>query len=104
MGREKPFNLYKRKINLKNGKDSVVYYYSINPSSGVPHAICKSKQRKTTGCTTKNAATTFVLNRIEELKSRKARKASNLTLREYSEPFWVWETCPHVDRLRCVFR
>jgi len=100
MGREKPFNLYKRKIKLKNGKDSVVYYYSINPSSGIPSNICKTEQRKTTGCSTKSEAATFVIKRIEELKSRKARKASNLTLREYSEPFWIWETCPHVDRLR----
>ena len=100
MGREKPFNLYKRRIKLKNGRDSVVYYYSINPSSGLPRNICQTEQRKTTGCSTKSEAASFVLNRIEELKSRKARKASTLTLREYAEPFWIWETCPHVERLR----
>jgi len=100
MGREKPYNLYKRKIKLKNGKDSVVYYYSINPSSGLRSTICKSEQRKTTGCTTKYEATSYVLSRIEELKSQKARKASDLSFREYVEPFWIWETCPHVDRLR----
>jgi len=100
MGREKPFNLYKRKIKLKNGKESVVYYYSINPSSGLPRSICKNEQRKTTACSTKSEAVAFVLKRIEELKSKKARKASDLTLREYAEPFWIWDTCPHVDRLR----
>lgn len=100
MARQKPYNLYKRKKKLKNGKVSTTYYYSINPSSGVNPAICKKEQRKTTGSSTKSAAITFILDRIEKLKNTKARKKSDLTLREYAESFWIWETCPHVDRLR----
>jgi integrase len=100
MPRQKPYNLHKRKKKLKNGKESTTYYYSINPSSGVSHALCKQEQRKTTGCSTKSAAISFVLDRIEELKDKSPRKKSELTLKEYAGPFWVWETCPHVDRLR----
>lgn len=100
MARQKPYNLHKRKTKLKNGKESTTYYYSINPSSGVSLALCKQEQRKSTGCSTKNAAISFVLDRIEELKIKSPRKKSELTLKEYAEPFWIWETCPHVDRLR----
>ena len=100
LGRQKPFNLFKRRIKLGNGDDSVVYYYSINPPSGVSAAICIKEQRKSTGCSTKADAETFVVNRIAELRKQSARNRSSLTLREYAEPFWIWDTCPHVDRLR----
>lgn len=100
MARQKPYNLHKRKKKLKNGKETTTYYYSINPSSGVPPSICKQEQRKTTGCSTKSAAIAFVLDRIEELKNKSPRTKSELTLKEYAEPFWIWETYPHVDRLR----
>jgi integrase len=100
MGKQKPYNLYKRKKKLKNGKVSTTYYYCINPSSGVPPSICRKEQRETTGCTTKSAGITFILSRIENLKKTRAHTESKQTLREYSEPFWIWETCPHVDRFR----
>ncbi len=58
---------------------------------------------KSTGCKSQQAALDYILEQIEKNKSlpeRKPRPADDLTLRQYSEPFYLWDRCPHVLRLR----
>ena len=99
MARQKPYNLHKRTIKKRTDRPTYVYNYSINPSSGVSAAICKQEQRKSTGCSTIAEATAFVIARIEKLKNNGV-PSSTLTFGEYAEPFYDWDRCPHVTRLR----
>ena len=51
-----------------------------------------------TGIKTKNRAELFVVESIKEKKTEGAL-AEGLTLREYADRYFIWETCPHVGRL-----
>lgn len=51
---------------------------------------------KSTGETLKYKAVEF----IEDFLGSKDAKLKNLTLREYIEPFYDWDRCPHIRRLR----
>lgn len=51
---------------------------------------------KSTGETLKYKAVEF----IEDFLGSKDAKLKNITLREYIEPFYDWDRCPHVRRLR----
>ncbi len=87
---KKPF--YLKKVKRKSG---VVYLYKLNKESGVvsrDETIFHS-----TGQSSKAKAEVYVLKIIEEKK--KQRIAINLTLREYAEPFYLWDKCPHIRRL-----
>lgn len=100
MARQKPYNLYKRPVEKKNGKTAFVYYYSINPPSGVSTLICKKEQRKSTGCITRAESEAFVLDRIQKLKTHGLERSSVITFGEYAAPFYDWQRCPHVRRLQ----
>ncbi len=78
-----PYGLWKR------GK---IYYYRLT-----------SGPWRSTGCTSKGKAIEFVLKRMEEVKkeaARAAREAKATGLRKYLEPYYCWDRCPHIARLR----
>ena len=77
---QKDYILIKRK--LKSGK--TVYYYR----------LAGEKTHLSTGKDRQWKAAEFVENEILP-----KLKQSPLTLREYAEPFFQWEQCPHVQRL-----
>ena len=74
---------YKKPFRLK--KRGSYYYYKL-PHEEVFH---------TTGETSKTLAEQYVSLILKNEKS-----SFNKTLREYAEPFYVWETCPHIRKLR----
>ena len=76
--RTEPFSLVRR-------PGSPFWYYKLGPW----------KSYKSTGKTTKADAITVAL---EALDSPNAAPGGP-TVRKYVEPFFVWETCPHVKRL-----
>jgi integrase len=100
MGRQKPFNLHKRRVVLQSGRASTVYYFSLNPPSGLSLAICRNFRRKSTGKSTKADAERYVLEAIESLKRLDGRRKAEKTLREYASPYMDYNRCPHVARLR----
>ncbi len=57
---------------------------------------------KSTGCTTKETAVDYIIEQIEknEPEKKTGRPSIRLLLRQYIEPFYTWERCPHVLRLR----
>jgi integrase len=79
MKARKPYQLWKRKI-----KKGQVYYYRL-----------PGQKWKTTGRTSRAKAENFIL---EELK-KDTPESSELTLKEYAEPFFVWDKCPRCTRL-----
>lgn len=76
--RAEPFSLVRR-------PGSPFWYYKLGPW----------KSYKSTGKTTKSDAITVALEALES----PAEAPGGPTLRRYVEPFFVWETCPHVKRL-----
>jgi hypothetical protein len=74
---KKPFRLKKR------GK---YYHYKLKDESTF----------HSTGQTSITKAETFVIALIEQGKKR---PILDMTLKEYADLFYVWETCPHVRRL-----
>lgn len=76
----KPYGLWKR------GK---VYYYRIGTGKW-----------KSTSCTRQDKAIEYALERLEEEKQRKVKIAKTIILRDYLQPFYVEDRCPHVARLR----
>ncbi len=70
-------------------KDSGKYFFWFTESDG-------SRRKVSTGCGKgqKEAARQFIRNYID-------KKAGGIvkTFREYSEPFFIWESCPRVNRL-----
>lgn len=83
----KPYGLWKRKRGKKT-----IYYYRLGDRSW-----------RSTGCSRQQEAIDFALLRLEEAKVEAARKKKvhrAVILRDYLEPFYRWESCPHVARLR----
>jgi integrase len=99
--RRQPFTVYPKKVTKKNGKKSVTYYYSLNPECGLPENVCAGEQRKSTGQRTKGAAVEWVLTeRIPELKEQAEHvECPKVTLRQFLEPYFLYDSCPHVQRL-----
>lgn len=82
-----PFTIYEK----SNG----YWYYSINPSSGVPAPLCE--KRKSTGETGKGPALRHVNKRIRELVDGSVKK-TDTTLKAYASKFYT-EGCPHCSRM-----
>jgi integrase len=76
--RQEPFSVVRR-------PGSPFWYYKLGPW----------KSYKSSGKTTKADAITVALEALES----PAEAPGGPTLRKYVEPFFVWETCPHVKRL-----
>ena len=76
----KPYGLWKR------GK---VYYYRIGTGKW-----------KSTSCTRQDKAHDYALERLEEEKRHKEEEAKTIILRDYLDPFYIEDRCPHVARLR----
>ena len=76
----KPYGLWKR------GK---VYYYRIGTGKW-----------KSTSCTRQDKAHEYALERLEEEKHHKEEEAKTIILRDYLDPFYIEDRCPHVARLR----
>ncbi len=74
---------YKKPYRLK--KRGKYYYYKL-PNEEVFHS---------TGETSKTLAEQYVSLILQDEKSSFSK-----TLREYAEPFYIWETCPHIRKLR----
>ncbi len=74
-----PFGLWKR-----NG-----IYYRRTP---------EEPSWRSTGKTSKKDALEFVLEKLEEQKAKRAEEKL-IALREYIDPFFIWNRCPHVQRL-----
>jgi len=70
----------------KRGK---IYYYRVGTGNW-----------KLTGCTRQDKAIEYALERLEEDKQRRIEKSKAIILRDYLEPFYVEDRCPHVARLR----
>ena len=77
----KPYQLWKRKD--RGGQ----YYFRLRGESGWQN----------TGKTTRGDAEDYI---IEELKKARPKTPAGPILREYLARFFVWETCPHIARLR----
>lgn len=72
------------------------WYYRLNKESRV---IDKDDpQWRTTGCTDRDAAERFVVNLIDSTPQIDPPTRSQ-TFRQYAEPFFVWEECPHIRRV-----
>ncbi|UCF98456.1 MAG: hypothetical protein JSV89_02720, partial [Spirochaetaceae bacterium] len=52
---------------------------------------------KSTGVTTRTAAVKFVM---EKIRSGPGPAAGETTFKEYAEPFFLWDSCPHIKKLR----
>ena len=73
-----PFLLWKR---------GQVWYYKL---PDIKHYL-------STGQTTRRAAENYV---IEVLNKERASVPRYYTFRKYAEPFYSWDRCPHIRRLR----
>lgn len=80
-----PYTLTKR--------DNGIWYYSLYPASGSPVL----EKRRSTGCTRRDRAEAFVLNRIRELIAHRDRPGS-IRLVDYAADFYT-DNCPHAARL-----
>ncbi len=83
----KPYGLWKRKCGKKS-----IYYYHLG-----------DRAWKSTGRSRQQDAIDFVLLQLEEQKQEAARQKQipqAVILRDYLEPFYVWDRCPHIARLR----
>lgn len=76
--RQEPFSLVRR-------PGSPYWYYKLGPW----------KTYKSTGKTVKADAISVALEALE----KEAGDPGGPTVRKYADPFFVWETCPHVKRL-----
>ena len=79
---------YRKKFILlkRPKKGGYVWYYR----------LAGEKTAHSTGKTRKGEANDYVENEILPL----AKGSSRFTLGEYLRPYFVWDTCPHVRRLR----
>lgn len=77
----RPFQLWKRKD--RGGQ----YYFRLRGESSWQN----------TGKTSRGDALDFI---VDALKHVRLQTPAGPTLRDYLEPFFVWESCPHVARLR----
>jgi len=66
------------------------YYFNYNDGDG-------KRRRRSTGCTTRENADDEIRQFMTGLTGP---GRSGATFAAYSAPFYVWETCPHVSRLR----
>jgi len=62
------------------------------------YRLAEEETFHSTGKTAKNGAELFVIELIKQNKTD-TRHADRLTLREYADRYFIWETCPHVGRL-----
>ena len=69
---------------FKRGK---YYYFTVNENG--------KRVNKSTSCVRKKDAYTVV----EDYFHARRRGRTEKTFHEYSEPFFIWEECPHVKRL-----
>ena len=76
---------------MKRGK---VRYVCWNATSGL--VVRDQTTYRTTGQTTKRAAEAWCWEQIRTGR----RVARSATLRQYLRPFFLWDECPHVRRLR----
>jgi hypothetical protein len=53
------------------------------------------QKQKATGATTKREAREFIKTFMDSLD----RGDTQLTLREYAEPFYIWDRCPRISRI-----
>ncbi len=86
---------YLKKVKRKKG---LVYLFRLNKESGVvgedEHTFHSTYQSSRPG------AEAYVYELIESRKDTKCVTVSEMTLREYADPFFVWETCPYVKRVQ----
>jgi hypothetical protein len=61
------------------------------------YKLAEGKHYLSTGQTTRSAAEQFVIELIHQERGSVPRYYS---FRRYAEPFFVWDRCPHVRRLR----
>lgn len=92
--RRKPYTLHRRQIP---GNKRPIFYYTINPESGVPRELCES--RKSTGLHSQTDAIRFVRKRIAELQASGVLHTSNPTLGEFMAAFYDPLRCPHMARV-----
>ena len=78
---------YREPFTLLRRKGAKVYYYRL--------ASDPTRRARSTGKTLKHEAKDYV----EQLLTRKALSA-DVELAKFLEPYYNWETCPHVTRLR----
>lgn len=79
------FFLYKRTRGTQKG----IYYYCYKDDEG-------KRNYRSTGEKTRAAAMEVILQRIGDGTLTKKKK-SDMPFKEFSKPFWIWETCPIVQ-------
>ena len=81
---------------LTKAANGMIYYYAYDKHG--------NRIRRSTGCRTKQKALMEINRRIAEgvlYESQESLSISKITFNEFSEPFWVWETCPIIqDKLK----
>ena len=80
---KQPFSVFPRK--LKSGK--VIYYYQTYDENG------KRTATRSTGQITKTAAKHYL---IQLYKSGLLVTPKNISLKDYSKNFWIWNKCPYI--------
>ena len=80
-----PYTFFKRK--MKNGK--VIYYYRTYDENGRRLAF-------STGQTTKSKALEYVLELVKKDQLIPDKKEKNITFREFTEDFFVWDKCEYI--------
>lgn len=81
---------------ITKAANGMIYYYAYDKHG--------NRIRRSTGCRTKQKALMEINRRIAEgvlYESQESLSISKITFKEFSEPFWVWETCPIIqDKLK----
>ena len=75
------------------------WYLRLNKSSGIVNE--DEQVWRATGCTGRDAAERFVVNLIAS-SPHTYLPVLLKSFRDYAEPFFDWDRCPHVRRLREV--
>ncbi len=88
----KPFYLKKVKRKKK-----YTYLYRLNKESGIVDS--DEAVFHTTGQTSRTAAEAWVYDLIDKKKTQHGVN-SDLSFRQYAEPYFTWDRCPHARRLR----
>ena len=81
---------------LTKASNGIIYYYAYDRQG--------RRIRRSTGCRTKQRALIEINRRISEgtlYESQESLSISRITFAEFSEPFWIWESCPIIqDKLK----
>lgn len=81
---DKNFGIYKRNV-----AGSTIYFCHYYDEYG-------KRYSRSTGCKTKAAANAWIVEQLEK-GTLFGKNPKDITMKEFAEPFWIYETCPIVQ-------